>query len=173
MKKNIISDGGGGGGGLVGGTWFFSGIACISIISGEQRQARVWCGTLERKGWCSGENTCLPTALPRFKSGRVNAICGFERFFSRSTCFPAFLINQHFQIPISQEMVGEPCRHATSHLLNLFISCIWSRVLILAIVTERKQNKNNYLLVRTPPTRRMWPVSNSGSCWVCVNTISN
>lgn len=91
-KKIIISDGGGGGGGeglgvLVGGTWFFSEIACISI-SGEQRQARIWCATLESKGWSSGENTCLPTAWPRFKSGSVNAICGFERFFSRSTGFP-------------------------------------------------------------------------------------
>ena len=123
MKKNHNQwRGVWGGGVLVGGTWFFSEIACISI-SGEQRQARIWCGTLKSKGWCSGENTCLPTAWPRFKSGSVNAICGFERFFSRSTGFPAFLINQHFQIPISQEMVGEPCGHATSHLLNLFISC--------------------------------------------------
>ena len=160
--------GGGGGGVLVGGTWFFSEIACISI-SGEQRQARIWCGTLESKGWCSGENTCLPTAWPRFKSGSVNAICGFERFFSRSTGFPAFLINQHFQIPISQEMVGEPCRHATSHLLNLFISCIWSRVLILAIiVTERKQNKNNYLLVlHLPVGCDLWAILVAVGCvWI-------
>ena len=75
------------GGVLVGGTWFFSEIACISI-SGEQRQERIWRGTLESKGWCSGENTCLPTVWPRLKSGSVNAICGFERFFSRSTGFP-------------------------------------------------------------------------------------
>ena len=159
--------GGWGGGVLVGGTWFFSEIACISI-SGEQRQARIWCGTLESKGWCSSENTCLPTMWPRFKSGSVNAICGFERFFSRSTGFPAFLINRHFQIPISQEMVGEPCGHTTSHLLNLFISCIWSRVLILANNCDRKKTKQKQLLVlHLPLGCDLWAILVAVGCvWI-------
>lgn len=64
--------GGTGLGVLVGGTWFFSEIEpAVVFISGEQRQARIWWGTLESKGWCSGENTCPPTVWPRFKSWKV------------------------------------------------------------------------------------------------------
>ena len=108
---------------LVGGTWFFSEIACISI-SGEQRCKQEFdAGHLKARDGAVVRTIASQQCGPGSNQVVSMPFVGLRGFSPGPLVFP-FLINRNFQIPISQEMVGEPCRHATSHLLNLFISCI-------------------------------------------------
>ena len=102
---------------LVGGTWFFSEIACISI-QGSKGKLEFDAGHLKAR-----DGPVVRTLASQQRGPGSNQVAsmpyvGLRGFSPGPLVFP-FLINQH-----SQEMVAESCRHATSHLLNLFISCI-------------------------------------------------
>lgn len=66
---------------------------------------------------------------------------GLRGFSPGPLVFP-FLINQH-----SQEMVGESCRHATSHLLNLFIIFMYLKQGADFSNCDGKKTKQKQLLV--------------------------
>ena len=71
---------------------------------------------------------------------------GLRGFSPGPMVFP-FLINRHFQIPISQEMVGEPCRHATSHLSLKFIYFMYLKLGADFSNCDGKKTKQKQLLV--------------------------